>query len=120
MATPTRPEPTEQLTQLEFTPRDFTLAEEFARRLGYSQHPYTTTSALWGLFCLPENPATAKPGEATKGGAIIKTRELGFLFVQSLEDHRFADLMTRERRNDAAEARARLHGGRRAGKTAGR
>lgn len=86
------------LTMDEFRRADFGIAEEFARRLGYSQHAYTSTSALWGLFCLPENPERARPGEATKGGAIVRTRELGFLFVQNLEDHRHADLMARERR----------------------
>jgi hypothetical protein len=77
---------TQNLTQVEFEERDFKIAEKIARRLGYSQTAYTSTSALWGMFCLPENPRTAKPGEATKGGCIIKTRELGFLFVANLED----------------------------------
>lgn len=46
----------------------------------------SSTSALWGLFCLPENPAYAKPGQQTAGGCVIKTAELGFLFVQDGED----------------------------------
>jgi hypothetical protein len=77
---------TQKLTQVEFEERDFKIAEKIAKRLGYSQTAYTRTSALWGMFCLPENPRTAKPGEATKGGCIIKTTELGFLFVANLED----------------------------------
>lgn len=83
---------TQALTQLEFQDRDFPTAEALARRLGYSQTAYTSSSALWGLFCLPENPAYAKPGEATRAGCIIKTRELGLLFVQDLEDLHAEDL----------------------------
>lgn len=81
------------LTQVEFERKDFPRAERLARRLGYRQTAYTSTSALWGLFCLPENPRTAKPGEATKGGCIIKTKELGLLFVQNLEDLHAEDLL---------------------------
>ena len=77
---------TQQLTQLEFQEEDFPVAERLAKRLGYTQTAYTSSSALWGLFCLPENPAYAKPGQATRGGCIIKTRELGFLWVQDQED----------------------------------
>lgn len=81
-----RREPTQPLTQLEFRPQDHQEAEQFAQRLGYRQTAYTTTSDLWGLFCLPENPETARPGEATRPGVIIRTRELGLLFVQDQED----------------------------------
>lgn len=77
---------TQGLTQLEFSDEDHAKAESIARALGFQQYAYTSTSALWGLFCLPENPAYAKPGERTTGGCIIKTRELGFLFVQNGED----------------------------------
>jgi hypothetical protein len=80
------------LTQLEFKPEDFDIAERVARRLGYEQTAYTSTSALWGLFCLPENPATWRgPRQALSGGCIIKTKELGFMFVQNLEDLHMAD-----------------------------
>lgn len=78
--------PVQTLTQVEFDAADFELAERVARRLGFEQFAYTSTSALWGLFCLPENPVHAKPGQATKGGCIIKTRELGLMFVQDGED----------------------------------
>lgn len=77
---------TQLLTQEEFTEQDFDKAEKIAKALGYKQTAYTSTSALWGLFCLPENPEYAKPGQATTGGCIIKTRELGLLFVQDGED----------------------------------
>lgn len=84
---------TRTLTQLEFDEADFPKAERIAKRLGYRQTAYTSTSALWGLFCLPENPRTAtRFGEATEGGCIIKTRELGLLFVQDLEDLHMEDL----------------------------
>lgn len=77
---------TQPLTQLPFTPEDHDKSDRIAAALGYAQTAYTSTSALWGLFCLPENPATARPGERTTGGCIIKTRELGFLFVVDGED----------------------------------
>lgn len=77
---------TQALTQLEFDGDDFAKAEGIAKALGFEQTAYTSTSALWGLFCLPENPAYAKRGQRTDAGCIIKTRELGFLFVQDGED----------------------------------
>lgn len=77
---------TQALTQVEFEGEDFAKAEKIAAALGFEQTAYTSTSALWGLFCLPENPEYAKPGQATRGGCIIKTLELGFLFVQDGED----------------------------------
>lgn len=77
---------TQTLTQVEFAQEDFAKAEAIAKALGYEQTAYTSTSALWGLFCLPENPRywRGKP-RALEGGCIIKTRELGLLFVQNLE-----------------------------------
>lgn len=72
------------LTQVEFKGDDFEIAERIAHRLGYKQTAYTSTSDLWGLFCLKENPEHCR-GPVT-GGCIIKTRELGFMFVQDLED----------------------------------
>lgn len=85
-------QPTQPLTQLEFSAADFPRAERLARRLGYQQTAYTSTSALWGLFCLPENPATWRGNpRALCGGCIIKTSELGLLFVQNLEDLHLED-----------------------------
>jgi len=83
---------TQPLTQIEFAPADFDRAEELARRLGFVQTAYTSTSALWGMFCIGENPATMKPGERADSGCIIVTKELGMLFVQSLEDLHHDDL----------------------------
>jgi hypothetical protein len=67
------------LTQVEFDEYDFPKAEAIANALGFTQTAYTSTSALWGLFCLPDAPSYS-------GGCIIKTKELGFLFVQDGED----------------------------------
>jgi DNA repair exonuclease SbcCD ATPase subunit len=98
------------LTQVKFDEQDFTKAEAIARALGYEQFPYTSTSSLWGLFCLPENPRTWRGArQALQGGCIIKTRELGFLFVQDGEDRHLGnegrgDIVTyRERREARAE-----------------
>lgn len=82
---------TQPLTQMPFADEDFTQAERIAKALGYEQTAYTSTSALWGLFCIPENPEFAKNvgkpgGHQVHGGCIIKTKELGFLFVQDGED----------------------------------
>jgi hypothetical protein len=78
---------TQVLTQVEWEGEDFAKGEAIARALGYEQFAYTSTSALWGLFCLPENPRTWRGNrQALQGGCIVKTRELGFLFVQDGED----------------------------------
>lgn len=73
------------ITQVEFAKEDFALAESIARRLGYTQTTYTTSSALWGLFCLRDRPTQRK-------GCIIKTKEFGFMFVQDMEDMLMEDL----------------------------
>lgn len=81
------------LTQLPFKfPDDLDQAEVMAKHLGYRQYAYTSTSDLWGLFCLPENPANQTRGHTRphlppfRPGVIIKTKELGLLFVQDWED----------------------------------
>jgi hypothetical protein len=75
------------LCQMEFTDKDHEQAERIAAHLGYQQTAYTSTSALIGLFCLPENPARPEnKGKPTRGGCVIKTKELGFLFVQTAEE----------------------------------
>lgn len=73
------------LTQMEFEESDFAVAEKIARRLGFRQTVYTSSSALWGLFCLPDRPTQ-------RHGCVIKTKELGFLFVADLEDMLMGDL----------------------------
>lgn len=70
---------TQTLTQVEFDEADFPKAQAIAAALGFTQTAYTSTSALWGLFCLRDTASDVE-------GCIIKTRELGFLFVQDGED----------------------------------
>lgn len=83
---------THALTQVEFEPEDFEIAQRVAAHFGYEQTAYTTTSALWGLFCINENPATWRGNRAAlQPRCIIKTKELGLLVVQSLEDLRLDD-----------------------------
>jgi hypothetical protein len=74
------------LTMVEFDEEDFEKAESIARELGYEQTAYTSTSNLWGLFCIGENPLHAKRSQQTNSGCIILTKELGFLFVQDGEN----------------------------------
>jgi hypothetical protein len=82
------------IEQIEFGESDFPIAEQVAKRLGYKQTAYTSTSGLWGLFCLPENPQYSK-GPHT-GGCIIKTKQFGFMFVADLEDLHMDDLRERQ------------------------
>jgi len=70
---------TQPITQVEFDEPDFEVAEKMAKRLGYTQTAYTTSSALWGLFCLRDRASQ-------KTGCIIKTQEFGLMFVQDRED----------------------------------
>ena len=72
------------INQLEFNESDFPLAEKVAKRLGYTQTAYTSSSALWGLFCLPDRPSQ-------HSGCIIKTKQFGLMFVQDLEDLHMED-----------------------------
>ena len=76
---------TQALTQLEFRGDDFDRAEAIARRLGYTQTAYTSTSDLWGLFCLKDRPGS-------RAACIVKTAELGWLVVSDLEDLNLFDL----------------------------
>jgi len=71
------------LTMLEFNDDDTVKAEKIARNLGYTEFAYTSTSALIGLFVMVsrEQYKQGKPK-----GCIIKTEELGFLFVADGED----------------------------------
>jgi hypothetical protein len=75
------------INQVEMTEADIEFAERIAKRLGFTQTAYTSSSSLWGLFCLPDH---AKH----RHGCIIKTKELGFLFVADLEDMQMHDLFT--------------------------
>lgn len=75
------------ITQVEMTEADIELAEEAAKRRGYTQTAYTTSSALWGLFCLRDSAEDRKPA-----GCFIKTAEFGLIFVADLEDLQLHDL----------------------------
>jgi hypothetical protein len=67
------------LTQLEMSSEDIQKAENIGKKLGYTQLPYTSTSGLWGVFCLRDKPSDL-------AGCIIKTKEFGFLFIRDMED----------------------------------
>jgi hypothetical protein len=73
------------ITALEMTEADIEFAEKIAKGLGFTQTAYTSTSGLWGLFCLPDH---AKH----KHGCIILTEQFGFLFVAGLEDCQLHEL----------------------------
>ena len=76
---------------------DIEFAEKIAKSLGFTQTAYTSTSQLWGLYCLPDHARH-------KHGCIIKTQELGFLFVADLEDLQLHDLSTEEHWRNAYNA----------------
>lgn len=67
------------ITQIEMSESEIEQAEAIAKRLGYTQTAYTSTSALWGVFCLRDRATQ-------KAGCVIKTKEFGFIFVQDIED----------------------------------
>ena len=71
------------ITQLEFKDNDFKNSESIAKQLGFKQTAYTSTSELIGLFCIIDGEQYKR---GKKSGCIIKSKELGFLFVQHLED----------------------------------
>lgn len=73
------------INQIEMSEKDIETAEAIAKKLGYTQTAYTSTSAMWGLFCLSNNARQ-------KSGCVIKTKEFGFLFIQDLEDLHIYDL----------------------------
>lgn len=86
------------ITQLEMSDTDIEFAERIAKQLGYEQYVYTSTSGLWGVFCLNENPATWRGNpQALKRGCIIKTAEFGFMFVAGLDDLQLHDSAEQER-----------------------
>ena len=79
------------ITPIEMTPKDIETAQEMAKRMGYGEDTaYTSSSALWGLFCMAQNPEHSTGPECP--GCIIKTLEFGLMFVQDLEDLHMEDL----------------------------
>jgi len=86
-----------RLTPLHMTSaRDPATAAEMAKRLGYKQTAYTSTSALVGLECLRENPEHMTASERATlpkiSGYIVKTKEFGFMFMACQEDLNMHDL----------------------------
>lgn len=79
------------ITPLEMTEADIALAERAAKRIGFTQTAYTSTSGLWGLFCLPDRATQRK-------GCFIKTAQFGIMFVSDLEDLQLHDLADEERK----------------------
>lgn len=78
------------ITQVEMTDSDVEFCEEAAKKIGFTQTAYTSTSGLWGLFCLPDHARH-------RHGCFIKTKEFGFLFVADLEDLQLHDMAEKER-----------------------
>ncbi len=125
MTTTTKRESPPQIDQLEMTEEDVEFANRVAARLGYELTAYTSSSALWGLFCLRDNPEHSGGHHAYESsgddfdancrkcggkcrdsvhnlrmnyrtnGCIIKTKQFGFLFVADLEDMLANDLTER-------------------------
>jgi hypothetical protein len=73
------------ITPMEMSEADIELAERAARQLGFTQTAYTSTSGLWGLFCLPDHALH-------RHGCFIKTAQFGLMFVSDLEDLQLHDL----------------------------
>ena len=78
------------IEQVEMTEAEIELCERAASRLGFTQTAYTSTSGLWGLFCLPDRAGQPE-------GCFIKTKQFGTLFVQDFEDLKLHDLAKLER-----------------------
>lgn len=73
------------ITPVELSEPEIALCERAAKRLGFTQTAYTSSSGLWGLFCLPNRPTQRE-------GCFIKTRQFGIMFVSDLEDLQLHDL----------------------------
>jgi hypothetical protein len=90
MKTSTR-ETAPPITQVEMSEKEIELCERAAKRIGYTQTAYTSTSGLWGLFLMPNNAKQRK-------GCFIKTAEFGIMFVADLEDLQLHDLAEEARK----------------------
>lgn len=75
------------ITQMEMNAEQIVFAAKIAARLGFTQTAYTSSSALVGLFCLPDRASQ-------RSGCVVLTREFGFLFVADLEDMHLYDLLS--------------------------
>ena len=69
------------LTMIEFsTDEDFEIAQKWCARMGYrDSYAYATSSALPGMYCVPIH-------KYQKTKVIVKTIELGFCVIETLED----------------------------------
>lgn len=84
---PARQVRTESLTMVDMSEAEIEMAEEIAKRLNYTQTAYTSESSLFGLFCLRDGDKDKKPAVC-----IVKTKELGYMVVSTLEDIGMFDL----------------------------
>lgn len=82
-----------EINQVEMTDTEIEFAERIAVELGFTQTDYTSTSGLWGLFCLTDS-------SNHKHGCIIKTKQFGFMFVADLEDLQLNDLVQEAQKAD--------------------
>lgn len=87
------------ITQLEMSEAQIEFAEKVARRLGYSQTAYTSSSALVGLFCLRDRATQ-------KAGCLVQTAEFGLMFMQDLEDLNLHPEAERQRKGDLRPMRS--------------
>lgn len=74
-----------RLTMVEMSEAQLARAQEVAKRLGFSQTAYTSTSAVPGLFCLPDH-------SQHRHGVLVQTNELGLVWLADMEDPQFHDV----------------------------
>ena len=72
-----------RIHSLLFEEEDFEKAEIFARELGYEQTVWTSHGVFNELACIADSEDYE---DGKRSGRIIKTAELGFVFVQTDED----------------------------------
>ena len=75
-----------KIEMIEFNGEDIKQANLIAKKLNYKATAYTSGSALIGLFCWNYTKGSLR-------GCIIKTEQLGFLFVQDMEDLNLKELI---------------------------
>lgn len=71
------------IQSLPFEDDDFEKAEIFAKELGYEQTVYTSTGVFNELACIADREDYE---DGKRSGRIIKTAQIGFVFVQTDED----------------------------------
>ena len=73
-----------KIHSLPFEEEDWEKAEILAKELGYGQTVYTSHGVFNELACIADREEQQQWGR--KSGRIIKTAELGFVFVQTDEE----------------------------------